>query len=61
LTNTCGANQAAKDLCTEAEAAANAAKPLTGAQADAFNAAFGKTTNFASVAPISNTGKPLVQ
>jgi len=34
LTNTCAANQAAKDLCTRAKAAANAAKPLTGAQAD---------------------------
>ena len=34
LTNSCAANQAAKDLCTRAEAAANAATPLTGAQAD---------------------------
>jgi hypothetical protein len=34
LTNTCAANQAAKDLCTRAEVAASAAKPLTGAQAD---------------------------
>jgi hypothetical protein len=77
LTNTCEANQAAKDLCARAEAAANAATPLTGAQADgpcfpevwlhavdvpaAFNAVFNETSNFASVTPIDNTGKPLVQ
>ena len=77
LTNTCAANQAAKDLCTRAEAAASAAKPLTGAQADglcfltfrfmlltflaAFNDVFGERTNFVSVTPIDNTGKPVVR
>ncbi|KAH9964377.1 hypothetical protein BGW80DRAFT_1179401, partial [Lactifluus volemus] len=60
LTNTCGANQAAKDLCTKAETAANAATPLTGEQADAFNNVFGIKTNFAAVTPIDNTGKPVV-
>ncbi len=35
LTNTCKANQAAKDLCTQAQTAATAATPpLTGTQAD---------------------------
>jgi hypothetical protein len=35
LTNTCKANQAAKDLCTQAESAASSATPaLSGAQAD---------------------------
>ena len=57
LTNTCGADQTAKDTCTAAQAAANAATPLTGAQADAFNAAFGIKTNFASVPVVDNTGK----
>ncbi|KAI0303720.1 hypothetical protein B0F90DRAFT_1626162 [Multifurca ochricompacta] len=60
LTNTCAASQAAKTLCAMAQAAANAATPLTGAQADAFNVVFGQTTNFASVTPIDNTGKPVM-
>ncbi|KAI0264381.1 hypothetical protein BC834DRAFT_844045 [Gloeopeniophorella convolvens] len=60
LTNACGANQAAKDLCTQAEAAADAATAPTGAQADAFNAVFGQTTNFADVTPIDNQGRPVV-
>lgn len=75
LTNTCKANQDAKTLCTQAQAAASAAKAPTGAQADgsclnylnfmqlnfpaAFNAVFGLTTNFKNVTPISNTGVPL--
>ncbi|KAI9511834.1 hypothetical protein F5148DRAFT_1146558 [Russula earlei] len=54
--------KAAKDLCTHAQAAADAATPLTGAQADGqllisgFNAVFGT----ASVTPIDNIGKPVV-
>lgn len=44
LTNTCKANQAAKNLCTTAQAAASSAKAGTGAQADAFNSAFGIQT-----------------
>ncbi|KAF8968157.1 hypothetical protein BDZ97DRAFT_458267 [Flammula alnicola] len=56
LTNSCKANQAAKDICATAQKAADALPPQTGAQADAFNAAFGITTNFASVAVVDDTG-----
>ncbi|GLB40387.1 hypothetical protein LshimejAT787_0802580 [Lyophyllum shimeji] len=57
LTNSCGADQTAKDTCTNAKAAAAAAPAGTGAQADAFNAAFGIKTNFAAVAAVDNQGK----
>lgn len=57
LTNSCKANQAAKDICTTATNAANAAPAKTGAQADAFNAAFGITTNFNAVAVIDDQGR----
>jgi hypothetical protein len=60
LTNTCKANQAAKDLCATATAAANAKPAKTGAQADAFNAVFGATTNFAAVQPVDDQGRPVV-
>ncbi|KAH8118038.1 hypothetical protein DFH11DRAFT_1541287 [Phellopilus nigrolimitatus] len=56
LTNTCGADQTAKDTCTKATAAADAVTAKTGGQADAFNAAFGITTNFASVAEVDDQG-----
>lgn len=56
LTNTCGADATAKATCATATSAANAQTPLTGAQADAFNAAFGIKTDFAAVQQISNTG-----
>ncbi|KAL5526517.1 hypothetical protein ACEPAF_8241 [Sanghuangporus sanghuang] len=56
LTNTCGADQTAKDTCATAQAAASAAATGTGAQADAFNAAFGITTDFTSVAAVDNQG-----
>lgn len=56
LTNTCGADQTAKDTCATATAAADAQTAKTGAQADAFNAAFGITTNFASVAEVDDQG-----
>lgn len=59
LVNSCGADQTAKDTCAKAKAAADAAEAKTGAQADAFNAAFGKTTNFAQVQAIDNQGKPV--
>ncbi|KII89992.1 hypothetical protein PLICRDRAFT_174793 [Plicaturopsis crispa FD-325 SS-3] len=59
LTNTCGANQAAKDTCAQAQTAAAAAPPKTGADADAFNAVFGIQTNFASVTAIDDTGNPI--
>lgn len=44
LTNSCKANQTAKDVCAKAQTAALAAASKTGAQADAFNAVFGITT-----------------
>ncbi|PAV16122.1 hypothetical protein PNOK_0774200 [Pyrrhoderma noxium] len=56
LTNSCGADQTAKNTCATATAAANAQTAKTGAQADAFNAVFGITTNFASVAPVDDQG-----
>lgn len=56
LTNTCGADATAKTTCATATTAANAATPLTGAQADAFNAVFGIKTDFAAVPSVSNTG-----
>lgn len=60
LGSTCKGNTAATDLCTTATAAAAAAAVGTGAQADAFNAAFGITTKFAAVAEISNQGVAVV-
>ncbi|KAI5894122.1 uncharacterized protein SCHCODRAFT_02623780 [Schizophyllum commune H4-8] len=59
LTNSCKANQAAKDLCQTARSAADGKTAKTGAQADAFNAVFGITTNFASVQPIDDQGRPV--
>ena len=44
LTNACKANQAAKDVCQQARAAASAATKGSGAQADAFNSIFGIIT-----------------
>ncbi|KAH8099928.1 hypothetical protein BXZ70DRAFT_1008447 [Cristinia sonorae] len=57
LTNSCKADQTAKDTCAKATAAASAAAAGTGAQADAFNAAFGITTDFANVAAVDNQGR----
>ncbi|KAI0775307.1 hypothetical protein BD413DRAFT_491809 [Trametes elegans] len=56
LTNSCGADQTAKDTCASAITAANGATAKTGAQADAFNAVFGITTNFAAVASVDDKG-----
>lgn len=56
LTNKCGANQAAKDLCATATTAVDAATAKTGAQADAFNAVFGIKTNFAAVTEVNDQG-----
>ncbi|KAI0064762.1 hypothetical protein BV25DRAFT_183148 [Artomyces pyxidatus] len=56
LTNTCGADATAKATCAKASAAADAQTPKTGAQADAFNAVFEITTNFASVTEIDDQG-----
>jgi len=56
LTNSCGADQTAKNTCATAKTAADAQPPKTGAQADAFNAAFGIQTNFAAVAEVDDQG-----
>lgn len=57
LTNTCGADATAKATCAKGQAAAAAASPETGADADAFNAAFGIKTNFKAVAAIDDQGR----
>lgn len=57
--NSCGANQAAKDLCARAKAAAATAGAKQGAAADAFNAAFGAKTNFAATPAIDSQGNPV--
>jgi len=44
LTNSCKANQAAKDVCAKARQAAAGAPVSTGTQADAFNGVFGIKT-----------------
>jgi hypothetical protein len=49
LSTACRANAAAQALCTKATAAANAAPPNTGKQADEFNKVFGAVTTFATV------------
>jgi hypothetical protein len=59
FTNSCGANAAAKSLCTQAQAAASAAPAKTGAQADAFNAIFGIKTDFAAVQEVDDQGRPV--
>lgn len=57
LVNTCGADQTAKNTCATAKTAADTGAKGTGAQADAFNAAFGITTHFVDVVEVDNTGK----
>ncbi|KAF9533818.1 hypothetical protein CPB83DRAFT_804757 [Crepidotus variabilis] len=57
LTNKCKANQAAKDLCAQAQAAAAAGTPKTGQQADIFNNVFGIKTDFASVPSVDDQGR----
>ncbi|KZT69745.1 hypothetical protein DAEQUDRAFT_252376 [Daedalea quercina L-15889] len=56
LVNTCGADSLAQQTCASATAAADTVTAKTGGQADAFNAVFGITTDFASIAPVSDTG-----
>ncbi|KAI8980095.1 hypothetical protein BD414DRAFT_109879 [Trametes punicea] len=56
LTNSCGADATAKATCASAQAAADTKTAKTGAQADAFNAVFGITTDFASVAAVDDQG-----
>ncbi|KAJ7170709.1 hypothetical protein C8R43DRAFT_944580 [Mycena crocata] len=56
LTNSCGADATAKSTCAQAQAAANAAPPKEGIDADIFNGFFGIKTNFASVAAVDDQG-----
>ncbi|CAE6538924.1 unnamed protein product [Rhizoctonia solani] len=53
----CKAPQATLDACAKGQAAASQAAAKTGAQADAFNAALGITTNFATI-PAAPGGGP---
>lgn len=57
LASKCKAPQATLDACTKGQAAASAAQAGTGAPADAFNAALGFTTNFATI-PAAPGGGP---
>ncbi|TCD69336.1 hypothetical protein EIP91_007892 [Steccherinum ochraceum] len=57
LTNSCKADQTAKDTCKQAQTAADGQAAKTGAQADAFNAVFGIKTNFAAVAVVDDQGR----
>lgn len=57
LTNSCKADQTAKDTCQKARAAADTVTAKTGGQADAFNAVFGITTKFADVASVDDQGR----
>ncbi|THH33193.1 hypothetical protein EUX98_g980 [Antrodiella citrinella] len=57
LTNSCKADQTAQDTCAKATMAADGQAAETGAQADAFNAVFGITTDFASVAVVDDQGR----
>ena len=59
MTNSCKADQTAKDTCKQAQDAGNAAPAKTGAAADAFNAVFGIKTNFAAVQEIDDQGRPV--
>ncbi|EMD33508.1 hypothetical protein CERSUDRAFT_118084 [Gelatoporia subvermispora B] len=56
LVNTCGADQTAKNTCATAKAAADTVTAKTGGQADAFNAVFGITTDFAAIAEVDDQG-----
>ena len=57
LVNKCGADATARATCAQATTAAGNAPPKTGKQADAFNAVFGKTTNFSSITPLDDQGR----
>ena len=59
MTNSCKADQTAKDTCKQAQDAGDAAPAKTGAAADAFNAVFGIKTNFAAVQEIDDQGRPV--
>ena len=57
LTNSCGADQTAKNTCQAATSAADQAATKTGAQADAFNKVFGIQTDFAAIAAVNDQGQ----
>lgn len=57
--NSCGADATARATCATAKAAFDSKTAKSGDQADAFNAVFGITTNFASVTALDNQGKPI--
>ncbi|KEP50231.1 hypothetical protein V565_083970 [Rhizoctonia solani 123E] len=57
LSSRCKAPQATLEACAKGQAAASAAPAKTGAQADAFNAALGITTDFATM-PAAPGGGP---
>ena len=59
LTNSCGADATAKATCQRARTAADTGAAKTGVQADLFNAVFGITTNFASVAAVDDQGNTI--
>ncbi|EKM58301.1 uncharacterized protein PHACADRAFT_252512 [Phanerochaete carnosa HHB-10118-sp] len=59
LVNTCGADATAQATCATAKAAADTEPAPTGAQADAFNAVFGITTNFAAITALNDQGQPI--
>ncbi|KZT25910.1 hypothetical protein NEOLEDRAFT_1156051 [Neolentinus lepideus HHB14362 ss-1] len=59
LVNTCNADATAKATCAQAKVAFDSKTAKTGAQADAFNAVFGITTNFATVQPLDDQGNPV--
>ena len=56
MTNSCKADATAKATCAKAQAAASAVTAKTGGQADAFNAVFDITTDFAAVASVDDQG-----
>ncbi|KAJ6619449.1 hypothetical protein B0H10DRAFT_2433352 [Mycena sp. CBHHK59/15] len=56
LTNSCGADATAKATCAAAQAAAGAAPPKEGIDADTFNGFFGITTNFRNVEAVDDQG-----
>ncbi|KAJ7465027.1 hypothetical protein FB451DRAFT_428062 [Mycena latifolia] len=57
LVNKCGADATAKATCAQAQAAANAAPPKTGVDADIFNKFFNITTQFAKVTAVDDQGR----
>jgi hypothetical protein len=59
LVNSCGADATAKATCAAAQAAANAAPPKTGIDADIFNGFFGIKTDFRDVEAVDDQGNPI--